>query len=267
MISLFPSRRVAIELLGWDIHWYGLLYVAAFLLAWFLLPRLAPLRKVDMTSDEWGSILGWAILGVLIGGRLGFVLFYEPAYFLSSPLQIVAVWKGGMSSHGGFLGVLIALLLRLRHLRVSEILAIADIFAVPAALGLMLGRIGNFINGELYGPVTSVAWAMSFPGVEGLRHPTQLYAAAKDLLIAMLCFLHLVSVRRTYPGRTFSLFLVLYGALRFLVEEFRVQEYSEISLGMITLTRGQVLTVPIVIAGIVVFVIARRMAKKIEQGF
>lgn len=261
MIHFFPSRAVAVEILGFGVHWYGLLYLAAFLVAYHLLPRLQKYRRLSYTVEEWASLLSWAIAGVIVGGRLGFVLFYEPSMILTDPLETIAVWKGGMSSHGGFIGVTLCLLWALRHRR-EDILAVADIVVVPVAIGLALGRMGNFINQELYGPVTGLPWGISVPGQPGLVHPTPLYAVAKDLLIATLCYWHLrrtcvigelsvAEARRRIPeGKTFALFLMLYGALRFLIEYVRVQPYGWVHPLGIPLTRGQLLTVFVFAAGV-----------------
>lgn len=247
-MELFPSRSVAIEILGFSIYWYGILYVAAFLLASFLLPRLQYLRRLHLSKDDWGGVLTAAIIGVLVGGRFGYVLFYRLTDFLEYPLLLLDVRSGGMASHGGFLGVAIALAWVLRTREWNERLRIADIVVVPVAIGLAFGRLGNFLNQELYGTVTSVPWGMVFPGAEGLRHPVQLYAVVKDLAIAAICFLYL---RRTIssfvPGRALALFLLLYGVLRFLVEFVRDQ--TGVAMWG-PLSEGQMLTVPIVLAGV-----------------
>lgn len=259
MLQLFPSRTVAIDLLGFPIHWYGLLYLAGFVLAWFLLPRLQKLRGLRLSADEWSGVLSAAVLGVILGGRLGYVFFYQPAYYLTHPLEIVAVWKGGMASHGGFIGVTIALWMTLRRRPWPQILAIADVCVVPVAIGLALGRIGNFINQELYGTVTQLPWGIAIPGVEGLRHPTQIYAVMKDLLIGGLCFWYMKATFREFiPGRTLALFLMLYGALRFIVEFFRVPDAAVLDLGGIALSRGQLLTLPVFAAGVVMWLLSRR---------
>lgn len=254
MIHLFPSRTVAFDLFGFGIHWYGLLYLLAFIIAWWLLPRLQKFRALSLTSDDWAGILSAAVIGVILGGRLGFVLFYEPTYFWMHPLEIVAVWKGGMSSHGGFIGVAIALLIALRKRTWREIFAIADVVVIPVAIGLGLGRLGNFINQELYGTVTTLPWGMAFPGADGLRHPIQFYELAGDWLTAALCFWHLRSTARTFlAGRTTALFLLLYGVLRFCIEFVRAQEYPLTHIGVLTLTRGQVLTVPVFLVGVILW--------------
>lgn len=252
MFALFPSRAVAVTLFGFSVHWYGVLYVCAFLLAWFLLPRLSRYRSLALTADDWSSLLTYCILGVLVGGRLGYVLFYAPSLFIASPLSVFAVWQGGMSSHGGFIGVGIALLLFTRRYRVP-LLPLLDVIVVPAAIGLACGRIGNFINLELYGISTTLPWGIAIPGVEGLRHPTQIYAVIKDLSIAAICFWHLSHSSRNV-GITFGLFLILYAILRFLLEFLRVQDYPPVSFIWFSLTRGQLLTFPLLLVGIGVIV-------------
>lgn len=258
MVALFPSRTVALELFGFAVHWYGIMYLLAFLLAWLLLPRLQQYRALSLSRDTWSSVLSSAILGVIVGGRLGFIVFYEPLHYLTHPADIVAVWQGGMSFHGGFLGAVVALLFALRHRR-HDMLRFADVVVVPAAIGLALGRMGNFINGELYGPLTTLPWGIAFPGVEGLRHPTQLYAVCKDLLIALCCYAHLRLAAQAAPGRTFALFMVLYGMLRFAIEPLRVQDVAPLHVAGLTLTRGQQLTLPVLLAGLALWVLAPRL--------
>ncbi|MEK7122901.1 MAG: prolipoprotein diacylglyceryl transferase [Patescibacteria group bacterium] len=248
MIQFFPSRPIALSVFGFDVHWYGILYLVAFVLAYLLVPRLQKYRGLPLTKDQWGDILTWSVIGVLLGGRLGYVLLYDPRYFLSHPLEIFAVWQGGMASHGGFLGVTLAFLYMSRKHKIS-LLALADIAVIPVAIGLALGRFGNFINQELYGTVTTLPWGMSFPGAEGLRHPTQLYAVGKDLFIALVCFLHLRMPARP-KGQTAGIFLVLYGVLRFLLEFLRENTHSMFVLGGLELSRGQWYSVPVFAIGI-----------------
>ena len=252
MIHFFSSRTVALELLGFSIHWYGLMYLAGFVLAFLLLPRLQKWRGLNLSKDDWAQLLSWGIIGVILGGRLGFVLFYEPGFFLRYPSEILQVWHGGMSSHGGFVGVAIALIFVSRKRKI-DLLALGDCLAIPIALGLALGRVGNLINGELYGVVTSVPWAMEFPDAEGLRHPTQLYAIVKNLIIAGICFSYLKKAKPVYPGRTFALFLMLYGILRYLIEYFRDQPYGLVDLGIVMMSRGQMLTSPVLLLGVYIW--------------
>lgn len=257
MLQLFPSRTIAVEIFGFGVHWYGLLYVFAFLFGYALLPRLQHLRSLCLSQDVWSHVLTAAILGVLLGGRFGYVLFYNPLFYFSQPLEIMAVWKGGMSSHGGFLGVGLALLLVARRMKIS-LFTLLDLIVVPAAIGLALGRVGNLINQELYGTVTLLPWGIAIPGVEGMRHPVQMYAVGKDLLIASLCFLHLKQTQHLRPGGTFALFLMLYALLRFSVEFFRQPDVQPLVLGLVTLTRGQLYSIPLFVVGICVWWYVRR---------
>ena len=250
MVEIFPSHRVAIEIVGLQIHWYGLMYFLAFLVAYYLLPTLQKYRGCNLTTDQWSSILVSAVLGVIIGGRLGYVFLYSPVHFLTNPLTIVKIWEGGMSSHGGFIGVAVSMYLSSKKHQ-FDLWSLADIAVVPIAIGLALGRIGNFINGELYGVVTDVPWGMRFLQAEGIRHPVQLYAVAKNLLTAGMCYVHLVEFTHAKNGQTASLFLILYGLFRFSIEYVREQTVEGLHLGFIYLTRGQVLTVPVIIIGVV----------------
>lgn len=255
MISFFPSRAVALQLFGFSVHWYGIMYFLAFLVAWYLVPRLQKKRGLSFSADEWSGLLTAAVLGVIIGGRLGFVLFYEPAYFLMHPLKVFAVWEGGMASHGGFIGVTLAMYIKLRNYGMETFWKVADVVTVPIAIGLMLGRLGNFINLELYGTVTDVPWAIAIPGVEGLRHPTQIYAMIKDVFLATVCFWHLSKGSPAKPGITLSIFLMLYGVLRFIVEIYRDQTNVDM-YGV--LSEGQVLTIPVIVIGLTIYSVLRR---------
>lgn len=251
MIAFFPSRTVAIELFGFAVHWYGLLYLSGFLLGYLLLPRLQHYRGLALSRDDWAEVLSFAVIGVIVGGRLGYVFLYDPMQYLANPLEIFAVWKGGMASHGGFIGVFLALwyVTRKRHI---ALLPLLDVVVVPVAIGLALGRFGNFINQELYGTVTSLPWGISIPNVDGLRHPTHIYAMIKDLLIAGLCFLHLRLPHST-PGRTAALFGGMYAVLRFLVEFLRVPSHVPFILGSLVLTRGQVYTIPVLLVALILW--------------
>src|SRR3989338_3330687 len=225
-MSFFPTRQIALEIGPVAIHWYGLMYLIAFLAAWWLVPRITKYRGLSLSKDQISSLLTYVILGTLVGGRIGYVLFYGAEYYGEHPWEIFAVWQGGMSSHGGLLGVVLSLFLFSKREKV-DFWALADIAVIPAAIGLACGLFGNFINQELFGPVTTLPWGMSIPGVEGLRHPTPLYAMLKDLLIAGVCFLHLRATSKQQAaasyGVTAALFLILYGVLRFFIEFVRIE--------------------------------------------
>ncbi len=262
MIALFPSREVLVALGPVMVHWYGIMYALAFLLGMSMLPRLLKTARITLTVQDRETLVLWLFLGVLFGGRLGFVLFYGGSYFLQNPEKVLAVWEGGMSSHGGVIGVVLALIIFAVRKRV-DFFRIADVIVIPAAIGLAFGRFGNLINGELYGTVTALPWGMHFPGVEGARHPTQIYAILKDLFIAAACFLHFSRyAHRNIPsGRTAGLFLIMYGTLRFIVEIFREQPYGYTDILGLSLSRGQLLTIPIVLGGITVLGLRRRLPK------
>ncbi len=249
MIALFPSRTIALSIANFPVHWYGLLYLLGFIIGWLLIPRLQRYRSLMLSRDDWAAILSAAVIGVIVGGRLGYVFFYAPSYYLQHPLEVFAVWNGGMASHGGFIGVAIALLIVLRHRSVDDILRIADIVVIPVAIGLGLGRIGNFINQELYGTVTTLPWGMDFPGAVGKRHPIQLYDFGLQMLNALILFLSL-KWQPVRPGRTLALFLLIYGIIRFFIEFIREQNGIYIHLGPMMLSEGQVLTIPVLIIGV-----------------
>ncbi|HLD71211.1 MAG TPA: prolipoprotein diacylglyceryl transferase [Candidatus Peribacteraceae bacterium] len=265
-MSFFPSRTVALEVLGFAIHWYGVMYLLAFVVALIMLPRIQRERGLLLLREQWASLVSYAVIGVIVGGRLGYVFFYEPGYFSIRPREIFMVWHGGMSSHGGFIGVATALFLYCYRHKL-DVRKVADVIAVPVAIGLAFGRFGNFINQELYGIATDLPWGISIPGVEGLRHPTQIYAIAKDLFIAGICFWHLKYVRSVRPGRTFALFLILYGILRFLVEFLRAQDQSLVNLGILHLSYGQLLTLPILFIGALLWIwLGRDLDSTEERG-
>lgn len=265
-MSLFPSRAVALSVGPISIHWYGVMYALAFVLGIWLLKRLSGKRGIALSSAQTDAFLLSTFLGVLLGGRLGFVLFYGSAAYLQHPLRILMVWEGGMSSHGGFIGVIFAVILFARRHKIP-LLALTDVMVVPVAIGLALGRVGNLINGELYGTITTLPWGMYFPGVEGLRHPTQLYAVAKDLFIALICAIHLHRTRRSFrPGMTSAIFLILYGILRFIVELFREQPYGYVSMLGWQLSRGQAYTLPILALGIGLLLVVWRGGKSPEAN-
>lgn len=240
-------------MLSWGafiIYWYGFLYIIGFITGWLLLPRLLAYRHIKITHEQRVWLVILVMFGVLAGGRLGHVFLYEPHYFWQHPTEIFALWQGGMSSHGGFVGVGLALWWVAKRWKIP-LLALIDVLVVPLAVGLALGRLGNFINQELYGVVTQVPWAISIPGVEGERHPTQLYAVAKDLLIAFICYWQLRKSRNR--GTVTALFLLLYGVGRFFLEYLRVNNYPLIMIGDLAVTRGQFFTVPLILFGFFVY--------------
>lgn len=242
---------VAIAIGPLAIHWYGVMYLLAFLQFWWL----GKLRISNGTAKGWrvealDDLLFYGVLGVIIGGRLGQVLFYEPGYYLSHPFEIFAVWKGGMSFHGGFLGVLMAMIFIAQKYDRAW-LDVMDFIAPLVPLGLAAGRIGNFINGELWGRVTdaSLPWAMVFPQVDSLpRHPSQLYqAAGEGVLLFILLWIY--SSKPHGRGAVSGAFLIGYGSFRFLAEFFRTPDAGIFGLSY-AVSMGQWLSLPMIAAGL-----------------
>lgn len=245
----YPQFDPIIFSLGpFQARWYGMMYVIGVLAAWLLARWRAKQQWRGWKPEEVDDLITWLIFGVVLGGRLGYVLFYDPAYFLSNPLKIFAIWQGGMSFHGGTLGVIFVMWL-LGRAKGKSLFDIGD-FVVPLLPpGLMAGRIGNFINAELWGRVTDGPWGMVFPGAGSLpRHPSQLYEAALEgvLLFAILWW---YSSKKRPAGSVGGLFLLGYGVFRFLVEFAR---QPDAHLGFVALhwmTMGQILCIPMIIVG------------------
>lgn len=255
---------VAFRLGPLAVHWYGLMYLVAFAQFIFLgRTRILSRPNSGWTVEQLDDLLFYGVLGVILGGRLGQVLFYEPGYYFFHPLEIVAIWKGGMSFHGGFLGVLLAMTMWSRRHR-KPWLVVTDFIAPLVPLGLMAGRIGNFINGELWGRVAdpSLPWAMIFPqaGDALPRHPSQLYHAGLEGF-ALFAILWLYSGRERPRGAVSGAFLIGYGIFRSLVEYFREPD-SGIFGHSYTVSMGQWLSLPMVLAGIAMIYLAYRKKEK-----
>ena len=254
---------IALSLGPLAIRWYGLMYLFAFV-QFIALGRLR-VQQPHMAAAGWkkedlDDMLFYGVLGVVIGGRLGEVLFYAPAYYFSHPLEIFAVWKGGMSFHGGFLGVLFAMWLWARKAR-RPVWNVLDFIGPLVPLGYAAGRIGNFINGELPGRIAdaTLPWAMWWPNVDRLplaRHPSPIYQALVDglLLFIILWFYS----RKPRPTMAVSgVFALGYGCARFFTEYFRTPDYEVGFLGM-TISAGQMLSLPMIVLGLVLLVLAYR---------
>jgi len=248
---------VALQLGPLAIRWYGLMYLTAFVLALVLGKyRLKTRPDAIWNAKAFDDALFYGVLGVVLGGRLGYVLFYQPAYYFAHPLQIFAVWEGGMSFHGGFLGVLFAMWLTARRIG-KPWLAITDFIAPLVPLGLGAGRIGNFINGELWGRPTNVPWAMIFPNHDMIpRHPSELYEFALEGIVLFI-ILWVFSAKSRPLGAVSGVFLLGYGTFRFLVEFTRAPD-AFLGLLALGLSMGQWLSLPMIVAGIIMLVWAYR---------
>ena len=248
---------VAVHLGPVAVRWYGLMYLAAFALA-LILGRYRVTRQpwLRITRRDLDDLLFLCVLGVVLGGRLGYILFYKPLEYLHDPVRIFFVWEGGMSFHGGFLGVIFAMLWFARS-RGRHWFEITDFIAPLVPLGLGAGRIGNFINGELWGRPADVPWAMIFPQVDNVaRHPSQLYEFALEGLV-LFAILWLYSRRWRPVGAVSAMFLIGYGGLRFLAE-FTREPDNFLGLLALNLSMGQWLSLPMFVGGIAMLIWANR---------
>jgi phosphatidylglycerol:prolipoprotein diacylglycerol transferase len=253
---------VALQIGPFAIHWYGLMYLLAFVMfLWFGRIRI---RQPHIAAQGWQNrdlddMLFYGVLGVILGGRLGYVLFYKPSFYLAHPIDILKVWEGGMAFHGGFIGVIVAMWLFGRA-RQRHWLQVTDFIAPMVPCGLAAGRMGNFLNGELWGRPTDAAWGMIFPQAgDGIaRHPSQLYQFAGEG-IALFILLWLFARRPRPMGAVSGAFLIGYGVFRFLAEFAREPDQY---LGLLTLglSMGQLLSLPMILAGIGMMVWAYRRA-------
>lgn len=259
MAIAFPAiDPVLVEIGPVVIRWYALAYVAGLLLGVRALGRLMERAPVLGTREQADDYLLWAVLGVVLGGRIGYVLFYNFDYFLQNPSAALAVWKGGMSFHGGLLGVIVASWAFAKK-RGLPVLAFGDRVACVAPIGLFFGRMANFINGELFGRVTDVPWAVVFPRGGPLgRHPSQIYEALLEgvLLFTILFVLSRREQILARPGTLIGVFLVGYGLARSTVELFR-QPDAHLGFLSLGLTMGQWLSVPMILIGLVLMVRAK----------
>ncbi len=249
---------VAIYLGPLAVRWYGLMYLVGF--AFFILLgryRIKQNPQGTFTDSMLDDMLFYGVLGVILGGRLGHVVFYQFGHYLQHPLEIFAVWQGGMAFHGGFLGVIAAMALLARKYKLQW-LAITDFIAPLVPLGLGAGRIGNFINGELWGRPTDVSWGMIFPHVDSLsRHPSQLYEFALEG-VAFFALLWIYSAKPRPVGAVSGMFLIGYGVFRSLAECFREPEDGFMGILTLGISMGQWLSLPMVAAGMVMLVWAYR---------
>lgn len=237
---------VLLELGPFEIRYYGLIFVLGFIIAYFLLIHLAKKRELNLNREDIADFFLYLIVGIILGSRIFYVILYNLPYYLANPLEIIAIWHGGLSFHGGLIGAVIAGFYFCKRKKI-DFYEIADIIVIPLALGLALGRLGNFINGELYGRITNIPWAVKFPDAPGFRHPSQIYESFKNLLI----FFTLWTIKdKKFPkGFLFWLFVIMYSALRFIIEFFRQPDEQ---LGFIIgLTMGQILSIVMFFVGLV----------------
>ncbi len=268
----FPAfDPIAFEIGPVAVRWYGLAYLAGLLIGWWYIRRLVsqahlwPREVAPFTPDKVDDLLIWVTAGVIIGGRLGHVLFYEPGYYLANPQEVLAIWKGGMAFHGGLLGTGVAMLLFARRNGIS-VWPVMDAVAAAVPIGLFFGRMANFVNAEIVGSPTDLPWGMVFPGAEWggvARHPAMLYEAALEGIVLFLILRWLTHSQMSLkvPGLTTGWFLVGYGVFRIFCEIFKVVPYRQFHPDL-PITKGMVYSVPMIILGVLFVVWARARAAK-----
>lgn len=260
------NAEIAFSIFGLPVRWYALAYLAGIFLGYWYLLKLIAQPGAPMARRHADDIVFYAMLGIILGGRIGYVLFYNLGSYLADPLAIFRLWDGGMSLHGGVVGVLIGIYYVTRKEGLS-FLRFCDYIACVIPFGLLLGRLANFVNGELWGRATTVPWAIIFPGSGTMepRHPSQLYEAGLEgvLMMAILTFMFWRTQARYKPGLLFGASAVIYGVSRFAVEFFR---QPDAQLGTLPwgLTMGQTLTLPLLIAGVWLVLTAKGRRQRVE---
>ncbi len=259
--------EIAFSVFGLPIRWYALAYLAGIFLGYWYLLKLIAQPGAPMARRHADDMIFYAMLGIILGGRLGYVLFYNLESYLKDPAGIFRLWDGGMSLHGGVLGVLIAIWYVTRKEKLS-FLRFCDYIACTIPFGLFLGRLANFVNGELWGRITDVPWAIIFPrgGVEP-RHPSQLYEAGLEgiVMMAVLAFLFWRTDARYKPGFLVGMASIIYGISRFVVEYFREPDVQRMNVVEATgLSMGQWLTVPMILIGLWLVLTAKRRRQRVE---
>ena len=259
---------VALQIGPIAVRWYGLAYAAGLILGWIYIKRLVANAQLwrdnrpAMTADDVDELLLWVAAGVVVGGRLGHVLFYEPSYYFENPLQVFAIWRGGMAFHGGLLGSGLAMFLFARRKGLVA-LSVMDVVAAAVPIGLFFGRMANFVNGEIVGTPTDMPWGMVFPGWgDEPRHPAMLYEAALEGIVLFL-ILRFVTHRwmaLKQPGLTTGIFLVGYALFRIFCELFKIIEYRQFSTEY-PITKGMVYSIPMLILGIWFIMLARSKSR------
>jgi phosphatidylglycerol:prolipoprotein diacylglycerol transferase len=254
---MYPDiSPVAFHIGSWPVYWYGIMYLIGIVGGWALLSYRIRVSPRGVTQEQLSDIIFFAAMGVIVGGRVGYMLFYNWQMLFAQPLLIFQAWKGGMSFHGGLLGVVIALIICARKLK-KPAMALIDLVAPAVPLGLAAGRIGNFINGELWGRVTTVPWGMVFPGGGPVaRHPSQLYECALEGVLFFI-ILWAYSAKPRPIGAVSGMFAIFYGLFRFSVEFFREPD-AEIGYYFGWLTEGQLLSLPLLVVGVILLFSAYR---------
>ena len=241
---------VALEIFSLEIRWYSLAYIFGIILGWFLAKKLF-IQDIEV-KNKFDDYLTYLIIGIILGGRLGYIFIYNLSFYINNPLDIFKIWQGGMSFHGGLIGVIFASIFFAKKNNQSPFLYL-DIVALVAPVGLFFGRIANFINSELYGTITNVPWAVIFVQIDNLpRHPSQLYEALLEGLFLFLLLIYFKNKFSNKPGVISGLFLIIYSIFRFIVEFYRVPD-EQLGYIFLNLTMGQVVSLIFILSGVILF--------------
>ena len=242
---------VAFQILSFEIRWYSLAYILGIIIGWILCKKIF-IKNLDI-NQKFDDYITYLIIGIIIGGRLGYVLFYNFNYYINNILDIFKIWQGGMSFHGGLLGIIIASILFAKKNN-QDLFVYTDLVSLVAPIGIFFGRLANFINSELYGKVTEVPWAVTFVQVDNLsRHPSQLYEAIFEGIILFILLLYFRSKNfLAKPGLISGLFLIFYSIFRFCIEFFRVPD-EQIGYLIFNLSMGQIISLVFIMIGTIVF--------------
>ena len=255
MIFIQPSINPVILSLGFfDIRWYSLAYIFTFIFGVIFIKKFNKISYRLLSDVQIDRFFIWAVIGVIIGGRIGYVLFYQTNLFFSKPSYLIEIWNGGMSFHGGLIGMIISIYLFSIKYKI-KFFYLSDLVSLTAPIGLFLGRISNFINTELYGRVTDFPIAIIYPLIDNNpRHPSQLYEAiCEGLILLLFLFIYFISKPKIYKiGNISALFLIFYSIFRFLIEYLREPDYH-LGLLFYSLSMGQILCIPLFLAGLVIY--------------
>ena len=240
---------VAIEILSLEIRWYSLSYIIGILIGWYLAKKFFVSKNIYHRFDDY---ITFVIIGLILGGRLGYVLFYNLNFYINNPIDILKLWQGGMSFHGGVLGIIIASIIFAKK-NDDNIFEYLDVVALVSPIGIFFGRISNFINSELYGSITNMPWAVTFIQVDNLpRHPSQLYEALLEGLILFLILIYFKNKFLNKPGLISGLFLIFYSIFRFFVEFYREPD-EQLGYIFLNLSMGQVISLIFMLSGVILF--------------
>ncbi len=261
----FPNiNPVAIDLGIIKISWYAISYICGIILSWFLILKIIKFKNIKIRNKSISDLISNCIIGIILGGRLGYIIFYNPEYYFNNILEIFKIWNGGMSFHGGFIGVVIAVIYSSKSSKVP-LMIFSDLISIVSPIGIFFGRIANFINGELYGKITNHKFGMIFPKGGNLpRHPSQLYEAFFEGLILFIILWLLMNMTNFFKikGLMTGCFIFLYGLFRFFVEFFRE---PDIHIGYLYLdfSMGQLLSLPMIIIGLCFIIVIYKSNKNL----